>query len=62
MLAEYQRIDREYPGPPIPPLDDLHEVEQIDSDGTIHLWNGDALVLAGLAVIIFWPRLRARLA
>lgn len=48
MLAEYQRIDREYPGPPIPPLDDLHEVEQIDSDGTIHLWNGDALVLAGL--------------
>ena len=48
MLSESSRINKEYPGPTMPGLDHLFEVQRITNDGEIYLNSGLMLKLAGV--------------
>lgn len=49
MLAESSRIDKEFPGPTMPSLDNLFDVKRIGNDGAIYLKSGTVLELAGVS-------------
>lgn len=49
MLSESRCIDKECPGPTMPGLDHLFEVQRIGNDGTVYLKGEIILELAGLS-------------